>query len=67
MVPFGVEPEYLELVEPDTLEPVGELTRAALLVLAARIGGVRLIDNALLAPSVESVQPAEAAGRASGR
>ena len=44
-----VEPEYLALVEPDTLEPIEELTDAALLAIAARIGKVRLIDNAILA------------------
>lgn len=48
--PFGVEPEYLALVEPDTLEPIDMLTGAALLAIAARIGEVRLIDNAILSP-----------------
>jgi pantoate--beta-alanine ligase len=48
--PFDVEPEYLELVEPDTLEPIDTLTRHALLAIAARIGEVRLIDNAILSP-----------------
>jgi pantoate--beta-alanine ligase len=49
MLAFGVEPEYLALVEPDTLEPVTEITGEALLVLAARVGAVRLIDNVILA------------------
>jgi pantoate--beta-alanine ligase len=48
--PFGVEPEYLALVEPDTLEPIDMLTGETLLAIAARIGEVRLIDNAILAP-----------------
>jgi pantoate--beta-alanine ligase len=48
--PFDVEPEYLELVEPDTLEPIDTLTGAALLAIAARLGEVRLIDNAILHP-----------------
>jgi pantoate--beta-alanine ligase len=47
----GVTPEYVELVDPDTLQPRDELTREALLLVAARIGGTRLIDNALLRPS----------------
>ena len=47
---LGVEPEYVALVDPDTLEPIEELAGAALLALAARIGDVRLIDNVLLAP-----------------
>jgi pantoate--beta-alanine ligase len=48
--PFDVEPEYLELVEPETLEPLDTLTHEALLAIAARIGEVRLIDNAILSP-----------------
>jgi pantoate--beta-alanine ligase len=52
---FGVEPEYVALVAPDTFEPVGEFAGAALLTLAARIGEVRLIDNAILrAPAARS-------------
>jgi pantoate--beta-alanine ligase len=51
MRPFGVEPEYLALVDPETLEPLTRLTGEALLALAARIGQVRLIDNAILAPA----------------
>src|SRR6204780_1754611 len=48
---LSVEPEYLALVEPDTLEPVGTLTGEALLAVAARVGEVRLIDNTILSPS----------------
>jgi len=51
MRPFDVEPEYVALVEPDTLEPVTTLDGEALLALAARIGEVRLIDNAVLSPA----------------
>jgi pantoate--beta-alanine ligase len=50
----GVAPEYLALVDPGTLEPVEELTGDALLALAARIGEVRLIDNAVLTASPTS-------------
>jgi pantoate--beta-alanine ligase len=50
MRPFAVEPEYVALVEPDTLDPVLELTGEALLALAARVGDVRLIDNTILSP-----------------
>ncbi len=49
--PFEVEPEYLALVEADTLEPVDTLTGEALLAIAARIGEVRLIDNVVLTPT----------------
>jgi pantoate--beta-alanine ligase len=51
MAALGVEPEYLELVDPHTLEPVASLSEPALMVLAARIGETRLIDNFLLDPS----------------
>jgi pantoate--beta-alanine ligase len=48
MAPFDVTPEYLALVDPDTLEPLERLGERALIVIAARIGGVRLIDNTTL-------------------
>jgi pantoate--beta-alanine ligase len=50
MASFGVEPEYLALVSPDTLEPVARLREPALLVVAARVGDTRLIDNLILRP-----------------
>ena len=58
MRPFDVEPEYLALVHPDTLEPLRTLDGEALLVIAARIGAVRLIDNTTLSPQLaaDSVQ-----------
>jgi pantoate--beta-alanine ligase len=59
MEPFGVEPEYVALVDPETLEPVEKLTGAALLALAARVGEVRLIDNAVLRPASVSAPIAD--------
>jgi pantoate--beta-alanine ligase len=44
----GIEPEYFELVDPETLAPVQHLEETALALLAARVGGTRLIDNELL-------------------
>jgi len=46
----GAELEYLELVAPDSLEPVAEIEGPVLAVIAARVGTTRLIDNALLEP-----------------
>jgi pantoate--beta-alanine ligase len=46
----GVSPEYLELVDPDTLEPVREIRGETLAVIAARLGSTRLIDNIVLHP-----------------
>jgi pantoate--beta-alanine ligase len=41
--------DYLELADPDTLAPVtGDHTGPALLLVAATVGGTRLIDNAQL-------------------
>jgi len=47
-----IEPEYLALVAPDTLEPVERIDEEVLALVAARIGDTRLIDNErLTAPS----------------
>jgi pantoate--beta-alanine ligase len=51
MQSFAVEPEYLALVDPDSLEPVAQLEQPALLAVAAHVGPVRLIDNVILDPS----------------
>jgi len=48
MTPFSVEPEYLELVDTDTLAAVESIDGEVLLAVAAQVGGVRLIDNTLL-------------------
>ncbi len=42
----GVTPEYLALVAVDTMEPVARIDGDVLAVVAARVGSVRLIDNA---------------------
>jgi pantoate--beta-alanine ligase len=53
----AITPEYLALVDLETLEPVEELTGEALLLLAVRFGEVRLIDNEILqASAVRSSQ-----------
>ncbi|HUG38968.1 MAG TPA: pantoate--beta-alanine ligase [Longimicrobiales bacterium] len=43
-----VEPEYIELVDPETLDPLGEAGPGAVLAIAARVGDTRLIDNLIL-------------------
>jgi pantoate--beta-alanine ligase len=40
--------EYAEVVDPDTLESVADVSKGALLAIAVRIGKTRLIDNVLL-------------------
>jgi pantoate--beta-alanine ligase len=42
------EPEYVELVDAETLEAVTRLRGACLALLAVRVGAVRLIDNLLI-------------------
>jgi pantoate--beta-alanine ligase len=44
----GVEPEYAEVVDPRTLEPVERAASGAVMAVAARVGRTRLIDNAVL-------------------
>jgi pantoate--beta-alanine ligase len=49
MTALRVEPEYLELVAPDTFAPVSSIGDEQVLVaVAARVGDVRLIDNDIL-------------------
>jgi len=42
--------DYLEIVDSDTLERVTNLSRGALVAIAAWIGSTRLIDNLVLSP-----------------
>jgi pantoate--beta-alanine ligase len=44
----SVRMDYLEVVDPDTLDPVEEASRGALVAVAAFVGTTRLIDNILL-------------------
>ncbi|HET6586016.1 MAG TPA: pantoate--beta-alanine ligase [Nannocystaceae bacterium] len=47
----AIEPEYLAAVSPESLEPVSTIDGETLVAIAARVGGVRLIDNVLLTPA----------------
>ena len=46
----AIEPEYLALVDPETLAPVEHLDAPVLNAVAARVGRARLIDNLLANP-----------------
>jgi pantoate--beta-alanine ligase len=50
-----IEPEYLELVSPDTLARVERIEGDVLAVVAAHVGTTRLIDNHLIHPLSTSV------------
>jgi pantoate--beta-alanine ligase len=51
---FSAEPaarlDYIEVVNPETLEPETAVTKRALVAVAAFVGPTRLIDNVLLEP-----------------
>ena len=44
----GLERDYVALVDPETLEPLRSVHADALLLVAVRVGPVRLIDNVTL-------------------
>jgi pantoate--beta-alanine ligase len=44
----GVEIDYVEVADPDRLAPLERLEGRTVLLLAVRLGGIRLIDNLLL-------------------
>jgi pantoate--beta-alanine ligase len=46
----GVVPEYFAIVDAASLEPADTLRGDLVVVIAAKVGGVRLIDNLLLGP-----------------
>jgi pantoate--beta-alanine ligase len=43
-----VQLDYFEIVNPDTLDPVADVSEGALVAVAAYVGTTRLIDNILL-------------------
>jgi len=45
----AVRVDYFEIVNPDTLDPVADVSDGALVAVAAFVGTTRLIDNILLA------------------
>jgi pantoate--beta-alanine ligase len=42
--------DYFEVISPDTLDPVADVSQGALVAVAAYVGSTRLIDNILLEP-----------------
>jgi len=44
----GLDVEYVDLVDPDRLTPLNQVTQVGLLAIAGRMGSTRLIDNLLL-------------------
>jgi pantoate--beta-alanine ligase len=52
----GVKTDYVEIVDAESLEPVTLLRNRSLVLIAARVGKTRLIDNALVEPDADSFQ-----------
>jgi pantoate--beta-alanine ligase len=50
----SVRLDYLEIVDPDSLDPVSEVRQTALVAVAAFVGNTRLIDNLLLTGEPQS-------------
>jgi pantoate--beta-alanine ligase len=44
----GVEPEYFEIADGDTLHPANQNTKKIVALVAAKVGKTRLIDNVVL-------------------
>ncbi|HEY2914515.1 MAG TPA: pantoate--beta-alanine ligase, partial [Candidatus Angelobacter sp.] len=44
----AVKPDYFEIVNRDTLDPVADISGGALVAVAAYVGSTRLIDNIVL-------------------
>jgi pantothenate synthetase len=47
----SVRLDYFEIVDPETLDPVDDLSHGALVAVAAFVGKARLIDNVVLCPA----------------
>jgi len=49
--------EYLEIVDPETMQPITSISSAPVLVAGALwVGATRLIDNLLCSPSKEGIR-----------
>jgi pantoate--beta-alanine ligase len=54
-----VKLDYFEIVSPDTLEPVDDVSKGAMVAVAAFVGPTRLIDNLILFGTGNARGPAE--------
>jgi pantoate--beta-alanine ligase len=48
---YAIEPEYLDIVDPETLEAVARIDGPVLVAVAAKVGRARLIDNVVVSPT----------------
>jgi pantoate--beta-alanine ligase len=54
----GVKLDYFALVHPETLDPVLDASDGTAVLVAARVGGTRLIDNTILAAADDALTAA---------
>jgi pantothenate synthetase len=47
----GLRVEYLEIVDPDSIQPVDRIVRPVLVATAVWLGSTRLIDNVVCTPA----------------
>jgi pantoate--beta-alanine ligase len=53
----AVKPDYFEIVNRDTLDPVSDISDGALVAVAAHVGSTRLIDNIVVTGKGNAVAP----------
>ncbi len=53
----GARLDYFEIVDPETLDPVADISQGALVAVAAFVGATRLIDNVVLHGVGEAAGP----------
>jgi len=53
----AIEPDYLAVVDPETLAAVERIDRPVLVAVAARVGPTRLIDNVIATPGDAGIVP----------
>jgi pantoate--beta-alanine ligase len=53
----SVRLDYFEIVDAETLDPVEDVSRSALVAVAAYVGSTRLIDNVVLGATLPTIAP----------
>ena len=59
----SVKIQYVQLVEPDTLQPLETVEKTGLIAIAAYVGNTRLIDNIILRQPIIAIDGPAGAGK----
>lgn len=51
----AVRPDYFEIIHPDTLEPLPDISQRSLVAVAAYLGNTRLIDNTVISGACREI------------